>query len=93
MLIVILDELSMAEEDTLLLMLVTLFSDDRPNTFLSAQARIKHTQEYFIQVMFKHMEQKKGTDCLMLLPLLRTLNTLFMEVLTQISVSFAFCPV
>ena len=80
----------MAEEDTLLLMLVTLFSDDRPNTFLSAQSRIKQNQEYFIQVMFKHMEQKKGTDCLMLLPLLRTLNTLFMEVLTQISVSLSF---
>ena len=79
----------MTEEDTLLLMLVTLFSDDRPNSFIAEREKIIRAKRHFVSIMLRHMgeAENRGTECLLLLPLLRTLNNSFMEVLTTISVS------
>jgi len=84
-----LDELGMTEEDTLLLMLVTLFSDDRPNALISERAKIRRSKSHFVSLILRHMgdTDNRGTECLLLLPLLRTLNNSFMEVLANISVS------
>ena len=83
-----LEQLGMAEEETLLLMLVTLFSDDRPNSFISEREKILKAKRHFVQIMLRNMAnmENRGTECLLLLPQLRSLNNSFLEVLTTISV-------
>ena len=81
--------LGMTEEDTLLLMLVTLFSHDCPGS--ENREKISISKKYFVSKMIEHMNknttQDWGSECLLLLQLLRTLNTSFIEVLSSLSVS------
>ena len=78
----------MTEEDTLLLMLVTLFTQDSPSTCVKNRERIELSKKYFVDKMLDHMNQNRGTEGLLLLPMLRTLKNSFMEVLTSLSVSY-----
>ena len=82
----------MTEEDTLLLMLVTLFSHDCPGS--DNREKISSSKKYFVSKLIEHMNKNstldRGTECLLLLPLLRTLNSSFAEVLSTLSVSLNF---
>lgn len=75
----------MTEEDVLLLMLVTLFTQDSPSSSAQNRERIELSKKYFVDKMLDHMNQNRGTEGLLLLPMLRTLKNSFMEVLTSLS--------
>jgi len=78
-------DINMTEEDVLLLMLVTLFTQDSPSSSAQNRERIELSKKYFVDKMLDHMNQNRGTEGLLLLPMLRTLKNSFMEVLTSLS--------
>ena len=82
----------MTEEDTLLLMLVALFSDDRQNSCIADRNKIAASRDHFLGIMERagltdSRDRRHTSKVLLLLPLLRTLNTSFMEVLKKAQVS------
>ena len=87
--------LEMTEEDVLLLMLVTLFNHDSPGSLAQNRDQISISKKYFVSKMMDHMNKSenniqmkdRGTECLLLLPLLSTLNNSFMDILASLSVS------
>ena len=81
----------MTEEDTLLLMLVALFSNDRQNSFIVDRNKIAAARDHFLGIMERSgldgsRDRRHTSKVLLLLPLLRTLNTSFMEVLKKVQV-------
>jgi len=81
-------EINMTEEDTLLLMLVALFSNDRQNSFIVDRNKIAAARDHFLGIMERSgldgsRDRRHTSKVLLLLPLLRTLNTSFMEVLKK----------
>ena len=91
----LLASLDMTEEDVLLLMLVTLFNHDSPGSLAQNREQISISKKYFVSKMMDHMNKSennihmkdRGTECLLLLPLLSTLNNSFMDILAGLSVS------
>ncbi|CBY20592.1 unnamed protein product [Oikopleura dioica] len=82
-------EINMTEEDTLLLMLVALFSNDRQNSFIVDRNKIAAARDHFLGIMERSgldgsRDRRHTSKVLLLLPLLRTLNTSFMEVLKKV---------
>jgi len=85
--------LDMTEEDVLLLMLVTLFNHDSPGSLAQNREQISISKKYFVSKMMDHMNKSennihmkdRGTECLLLLPLLSTLNNSFMDILAGLS--------
>ena len=85
----------MTEEDTLLLMLVALFSDDRQNSCIADRNKIAASRDHFLGIMERagltdSRDRRHTSKVLLLLPLLRTLNTSFMEVLKKVQVLIFF---
>jgi hypothetical protein len=85
----------MTEEDTLLLMLVALFSNDRQNSFIVDRNKIAAARDHFLGIMERSgldgsRDRRHTSKVLLLLPLLRTLNTSFMEVLKKVQVRKKF---
>lgn len=85
----------MTEEDTLLLMLVALFSNDRQNSFIVDRNKIAAARDHFLGIMERSgldgsRDRRHTSKVLLLLPLLRTLNTSFMEVLKKVQVNEKF---
>lgn len=86
--------LNMTEEDVLLLMLVTLFNHDSPGSLAQNREQISISKKYFVSKMMDHMNKNenniymkdRGTECLLLLPLLSTLNNSFMDILAGLSI-------
>jgi len=86
--------LEMTEEDVLLLMLVTLFNHDSPGSLAQNREQISISKKYFVSKMMDHMNKSennihmkdRGTECLLLLPLLSTLNNSFMDILAGLSI-------
>ena len=82
-------DLGMTEEDTLLLMLVTLFTQDSPSGSAKNGEKIDLAKKYFVDKMMDHMEKRRAGSApegLLLLPMLRSIKNSFMEVLTSLSV-------
>ena len=81
----------MTEEDTLLLMLVTLFTQDSPSGSAKNGEKIDLAKKYFVDKMMEHMESRRAGSApegLLLLPMLRSIKNSFMEVLTSLSVRY-----
>ena len=89
--LIFLADLGMTEEDTLLLMLVTLFTQDSPSGSAKNGEKIDLAKKYFVDKMMDHMEKRRAGSApegLLLLPMLRSIKNSFMEVLTSLSVRY-----
>ena len=76
-------------------MLVALFSNDRQNSFIVDRNKIAAARDHFLGIMERSgldgsRDRRHTSKVLLLLPLLRTLNTSFMEVLKKVQVKPKF---